>query len=463
MTLFGRSDKSAQGGRSRAVGRAVGVLVAAFFACVLTFSLLAVGAASIPRSAVDAGVRSSLAELSSEGQYYRLLPEDESWQLDNYTTAIMLNQASHSAANPVLTAAYNFQWHGTGDGDDQISALSGGLSRPEGSMSAKGWIAYGRYWHGYLVFLKPLLVCFDLYRIRMILLVAFAALLGWSTVLLARSEGVAVGVLYLCAFAMANVVVGMFSLPFSPSFFVGLGATVFVQRHRSGRWDLCGDGSVVSWLAFYLVVGAITVFLDFLDTPIITLGLPLCMQLYLCRGSITRKSVPRVLALVLGASVCWAVGYVGLMLAKWVLSTLATGFDFVHDGLASAVYRSGSSAGAQHVGRLAAVRRNVGLLAHRWVAKALALPVAATLVWAVASHRLARLRGANWWFLVPLLVVAIYPYAWYVVAANHSYVHAFITYRDQVVALVAVALAVGAALGRMAGEKPISSGREPTS
>ena len=105
------------------VGKIVTRLVCAYLACATLFGLLAVGVASIPRSAIYPHVQQSISELSSEGQYHRLLPEDDTWQLDNYTTAIMLNQACHSAENPVLSAAYNFQWHGPGNGDDQISAF----------------------------------------------------------------------------------------------------------------------------------------------------------------------------------------------------------------------------------------------------------------------------------------------------------------------------------------------------
>lgn len=450
-------------GHRHAVAQAVVAIVVSYIACTLAFSLLAIGAASIPGVAIGDNVRRSATELSSEGQYHRLLPEGEDWQLDNYTTAIMLNQAYHTAGNPVLSAAYNFQWHGPGNGDDQISALQSGMSRTTGSITKAGWIAYGRYWHGYLVFLKPLLVCLDLQQIRMVLLVAFVALLGTSVVLLARSGGIAAGVLYLCSFVAANVIVAMFSLPFAPSFFLGLGATVFVQRHHGGRWDVCGGGSLVPWLVFYFVVGALTVYLDFLDTPIITLGLPLCMQLYLDRWSIGCGSLPRVLLLVLGASFCWALGYAGLMVTKWVLSTIVTGFNFMHDGLASAVYRSGSSAGTMRIGRLSAVGRNISLLAHRWLALALAAVALVAAVWGLSSHRLARLHTASWWFLVPLAVVAVFPYAWYVAAANHSFVHAFITYRDQVVTLVALALAAGCVLDRMAVSTSHAGEGEPVS
>lgn len=68
-------------------------LACAYLVCVTLFSLLAVGVASIPRSAICPHVQQSISELSLEGQYHRLLPEDDAWQLDNYTTAIMLNQA----------------------------------------------------------------------------------------------------------------------------------------------------------------------------------------------------------------------------------------------------------------------------------------------------------------------------------------------------------------------------------
>lgn len=430
-------------------GKMVTRLACAYLVCVTLFSLLAVGVASIPRSAICPHVQQSISELSLEGQYHRLLPEDDAWQLDNYTTAIMLNQACHSAENPVLSAAYNLQWHGPGNGDDQISALESGMKRPRGSLSADGWIAYGRYWHGYLSVLKPLLIAFDLSQIRVVFLLAFVALLGWSTVLLSRSEGTVTAVIYLSAFFAVHFTVAMFSLSLFFSFFIGIAATVFVQLHHDGRRDFLNSGEgVVSWLVFYFVIGGVTVFFDFLDTPIVALGLPLGMQVFLARDGIGRDQVVKTILFALAVSLSWAIGYGGLMLTKWILSSLVTGVDFLRDGFSSVVYRSGGTSGTLKITRTAALRKNVGLLVHRWQAKMLVPPLVVALVWLAKTGRWRRLGSAHWWYLIPLALVGALPFGWYLVADNHSFVHAFITYRDLVVLLVVAALSIGPVIDR---------------
>lgn len=421
-------------------------LCLAFLVCTAAFSLLSVGAAAIPVNAVEANVRSSLSTLAQEGQYPRLWSGGESWTVDNYTTAVMLNQATHNAGNPVLSAAYNLQWHGTDGGDNQIVALRDGLQWQTGSVDGSGWIAYGRYWHGYLAFLKPLLVFFDLRQIRVALAVAFVGLLAWSAIRLGRRGGVVAAALFACSFLAVHFPVAMASLSFAPTFLIAVGATAFVLSARAGERSLLGgDACLPFWATFYFVIGAITVYLDFLDTPIITLGVPLAVQLYLERDFVGRRDLPRALGTVLLVSVCWGLGYGGLMVTKWVLSTLVTGHDFIADGLGTALYRSGETSTTGDITRAMAISKNVSFLGARRMVAAFVVLVVAAGAWLArrASHGVA--PRASWWFLPLLLLVALYPYLWYLATANHSYIHTFITYRDQVVTLVALSLAVGSA------------------
>ena len=137
------------------------------------------------------------------------------------------------------------------------------------------------------------------------------------------------------------------------------------------------------------------------------------------------------------------------MLAKWVLSSLVTGFDFVRDGFSSVVYRSGGTSGALKIARTAGLRKNVGLLVRRWQVKMLTPPLVVALVWLATNARWRRIGSARWWYLIPLALVGILPFGWYLVADNHSFVHAFITYRDLVVTLVVAALSIGPVIDRV--------------
>ncbi len=324
------------------------------------------------------------------------------------------------------------------------------MKRSQGNLSEEGWIAYGRYWHGYLSVLKPLLVAFDLSQIRMVFLFSFVALLGWSTILLSRSEGTVTAVVYLSTFFAVHFIVAMFSLSLFFSFCIGIAATVFVQLHHGGRWDFLNSGEgAVFWIVFYFVIGGVTVFFDFLDTPIVTLGLPLGMQVFLARDGIGRNQAVKSIFFVLAVSLAWAVGYGGLMLTKWILSSLVTGFDFVRDGFSSVVYRSGGTSGAIKIARSAALRKNVGMLVHRWQVKILTPPLVVALVWLARTGRWRHLGLVRWWYLIPLALVGTLPFGWYLVADNHSFVHAFITYRDLVVTLVVAALSIGPVIDRV--------------
>ena len=76
--------------------------------------------------------------------------------------------------------------------------------------------------------------------------------------------------------------------------------------------------------------------------------------------------------------------------------------------------------------------------------KLLVLLLAAALLWALVSKRY-RLRF-SWNRVLPLLVIALYPFVWYAVLRNHSMIHAYMTHRNLAVTVMAVCCAVSLCL-----------------
>lgn len=120
----------------------------------------------IPTDSMEKKLEESAVLLEREGMYPRPML-DEGSQLDNFTDSIMLNTAGHpngsdnafvaslrsgnyssKKSNPVETFVYMYKEKGTDVYDTY----------------------YPRYWHGYLLFLKPLLFFFNLGNIRYILM-----------------------------------------------------------------------------------------------------------------------------------------------------------------------------------------------------------------------------------------------------------------------------------------------------
>lgn len=89
-------------------------------------------------------------------------------------------------------------------------------------------------------------------------------------------------------------------------------------------------------------------FFDFLDSPVITLGIPLVVLVVrhsACGGAGTGwSSGIHLAALIALAAVGWAFGYLYLWALKWVLATLVTGQDVFSSAFGQAAIYSGGSA-----------------------------------------------------------------------------------------------------------------------
>ena len=64
----------------------------------------------------------------------------------------------------------------------------------------------------------------------------------------------------------------------------------------------------------------------------------------------------------------------------------------------------------------------------------------------ILVYRVIRHHDQNWIaIIVPVLIVGLFPYAWFFVFANHSQLHYFYTYRIQAITLFSIFAALGCA------------------
>lgn len=109
---------------------------------------------------------------------YYWAPWIVSSKLDNFTDAIMLNNAVFEGTGSVVDDAMNNPYVNV-DGLEQTRSL---VKYVSDDSANKIIINYPRYWHGYLVWLKPLLLVMNYADIRVLFmfiqmfLVLFAAL-----------------------------------------------------------------------------------------------------------------------------------------------------------------------------------------------------------------------------------------------------------------------------------------------
>ena len=126
---------------------------------VLLFVLL-LGACALPGGPVRTHLTDSAATIVEEGLYpsyfgFKL------FQMDNYTDTLMLMEAASADESDPLTAmmtntAYNVDNFET-LGQDLATYLEARAAGKTGEQAGLEPFSYARYWHGYLIWLRPLL------------------------------------------------------------------------------------------------------------------------------------------------------------------------------------------------------------------------------------------------------------------------------------------------------------------
>ena len=101
----------------------------------------------IPNDYIKENVGISVSRLNGEGDYYNPLFETDASKLDNFTDRLMISKAIKN---------------------DDKGALYNSLDVND----------YARYWHGYLVLIRPLLIKLDYLQIRYVNVLIFFVLLG---------------------------------------------------------------------------------------------------------------------------------------------------------------------------------------------------------------------------------------------------------------------------------------------
>lgn len=365
----------------------------------------------------------SLPIFENEGTSFCWAPEEKSARLDGFTDAIMLQTAVYvQDENPMKAAMRN----------DRMEFSEGKLD-PAGSLkqyvygNRSGYVVdYARYWHGYLLFLKPLLLFFSLSDIRM-MNAALQLILAAGVLLLAfRKRGLRLALPMGLALLVLNPVSTALSMQFSSIYYLTLLGLLIMLLTES--WDR-------SWgYLVFLFLGIGTAFFDFLTYPACAVGTCLALQALMSWADGKTRLLKTV-----GSGAAWAFGYGGMWSGKWLAASLITGNSVMRDAVEQAQYRSGGEVTAAEGGVNATfgavLGRNLGVLANP-AAAVIVLALLGLLVWLLVTKRCRfALERAS---LLSLAVAFAVPFVWYFLLRNHSLVHCWMTYRNLSAAVFAL-------------------------
>ena len=397
-------------------------MLAAFAVTLAVLFVLLLGACALPGDSVLNHVYQSSFTIQREGLY----PEYfgfKLFQMDNYTDTVMLFEAAAMSERDPLTAAmtattYNVDNYETMADDlqfycEQRLGLATGAENTNPPELTP--FSYARYWHGYLIWLRPLLCIMPITGVRVVQYLVLFALFAAVLVLLRRRCGLRAAVW----FAVSQLLVTFFWVPHQIQYF-----TCFAIAYAGCVWALARPRRSDALCLGLVALGVATAFCDLLVTPILTLGLPLAC--WLLEPQQRLRAGGRQCALVFGSCLCWGTGYGVAWALKWVLAGLVTGQNIIAD----AVHQIGVRTAADTWHGMELTWSNIiqfvySALADRglfWPLVLLAVVLVAVFCLSVRS-RVALGRAA------PLALAAVLPLVWFAALRTHSIQHGWFTWR----------------------------------
>ena len=289
---------------------------------------------------------------------------------------------------------------------------------------------YARYWHGYCIYMRPLLIFFIFYQIRYLLMIFYYILFGITVIIIYKKIDFPSAVAFILSISMCYMFMISTSLNFQPVFVFSYIAIILILS----SYEIIDNN--ISTL--FMVVGMITSFFDFLTAPLITLGLPLIIYILKNNNENIEKWYFKT---IVSNSLCWGIGYGLFWSLKWFVASLILKENVLIDAGQSIYFRTMGDdelPGDLLEDRINAIRINFQTMFYSEGK----LPVLLFITFLAILIIIAMLhptgdRTRKLQFL-SLILIGIFPIIWYFVLSNHSLIHRFFTYRDLSIFIFAI-------------------------
>ncbi len=384
--------------------------------------MMLIGAYLLPIAQIDVNVGQSAYTINEEGTF----PTLSRWctsTLDNYTDSIMLLESSEKRdVSPYIDAMNNP--HGVIEGMDYGQTL---VSHYINKTPFDRLFYYARYWHGYLIWLKPMLLFMDYSSIRTINGIIQVVLVIILCLLL-KKNNLGKGIIpFLLAYLMLMPIALAKSLQFSSCFYVFIISSIWLllmDKEKRRNW---------AYLVF-LFAGILTAYFDFLTYPIATFGIVSLIYLLLFEKDTLEKKIADMIT----NGWCWILGYGGMWAEKWIMASIVTEDDIIKNAIRALKQRTGtiSVEGGAYYGVVSCEIDNY-LAFFKTPITILSILYIAFLIYKLRKNK-DLLKSDIKQIILPYILVSMLPVIWYALTLNHSTNHSWFTNKACVTSFLAL-------------------------
>lgn len=377
---------------------------------------------AFPTGRIKENVAKSSYIFDIEGAYPEAVPGYQFTRLDNFTDSIMLGIAMYNGEESISEKAmYNYRML-----SDELGIVKSTTHYANDVKAEYYRQSYQRYWHGYLVILKPLLVFFTYGEIRILNRLFQILISAWILKMMQESELKKYMSAYVAAFLFMNPATIYLSLQYSAIYNILL-VSVCIWLSMMKYNKLSKENVTI----LFLVAGCITCYLDFLTYPIAVVGVLAVLNI----NTFGNRNILQILK-----SICyWGLGYIGMWSGKWLVGSIVLRENLFLDAIAQLKLRV--SVGGEDSNRWGAIIENLKVFENKIFFVGF-LGFVLYVIYVFLQKRI-KIEKKHLNEIATYAVIALMPFVWMLLASNHSKIHAWFVYRGfSVTILAAVCLYV---------------------
>lgn len=388
----------------------IGMVAAGYLALVCVYTL--------PIGPIQKNVAEAANIMQMDGSHPELVYGHQDTMLDNLTDSIMLLTARYEGTESFFEEALlNNRFTVNGLMDSEVLAVEAEGEELDGTESS-----YGRYWHGYLLYVKPLLMVLNYGQIRYFVGAVQFALLVLVLYLFVKTNKEKHVLPFTVAYLFLNPAALSLSLQYFPASVITMIEFVVILINQE-KYKI----NPIRWIYHFFIVGCLIAYFDFLTFPLLTLGMPLVFLMVENQKTIKRDSL-----LFAKSCAAWGIGYASMWGSKWILGSLLTKKNMLADAIGQVLFRVGAAENEVKTSAIEAIIRNIG-------ANKLYLLLTISVFFGIILYKILKKENINLKSVnISVLLCAILPFLWYMVVSNHSYIHYWFTYRILAISIYAI-------------------------
>lgn len=403
---------------------------AVFFLTVGLLLIALVGVAKIPKSAIRSRMIETAEYLSTKPATHFAVSGIRSSSIDWYADSLLLNIAYNLDDQNTLESVMWAPFSGYTNQHVSRYLLESARDGLEPTQE------YLRYWHGSAVIVRLEHLFLNIRQIYFLHALIIAALCIWLLQMLISEGFKKEGIAFLLSIICVSIWFVPFCLEYTWVFLVMLVFSVITIR-AALRNQYDGMGSL------FLIVGMVTVYLDFLSTETVTLLIPLIFVLRIRE----RNNSSDNWGFVLKNSALWLFGYADMWAMKWLIASIVLQQNVMPYVTGHIEERLGGSVHlplSQFL--IQAITRNTSRLFpfDYGIAGSIVflLSVLIFVVYPIYAGRISICREIDQNHMLLYLSLSLVPYVRYLILHNHSWRHCNFTYRAQASTIFALCLVV---------------------